>query len=210
MTATADDVETRRAEETGKRYAEYETLAGRVYKDVLITKITDAGISISHADGVARLEFDQLSPEQKKRFGITKEGAAEIYAQEMKRRAAYEAEVAELQKAQRELLAKQTAARIEAERLAAEKALQEKKEVATTVVSTVEIPTFPTIKRSETGVIYPSRRYTPSRSTYYYGGGYYTHPASYGYYHGHYPSYYHPRVHCNSTHRGSIFHFTIK
>lgn len=203
ISVTASDVETRRAEETGKRYAEYQTMAGRVYKDVLVTKIDDAGIYLNHADGAARLRFEHLSPEQRKQFGITKEGAAAVYAQEMKAQAAHEAKVKEQQKAKRELLAKETAARIEVERVAAAKALVEKKEIAPKIVSTVEIPTLPTVNGSGTGVLYGTRRYNSSRSTHYYNGGYRYYSPTY------YP-HYTPSSHCKPAHHGSIFHFTIK
>ncbi|MES2982841.1 MAG: hypothetical protein V4727_11055 [Verrucomicrobiota bacterium] len=205
ISATANDVETRRAEETGKRYAQYETLAGRVYKDVLVTKIDDAGIYINHADGAARLRFEHLSPEQRQHFGITKEGATEIYEQELKAQAAYEAKVAEQQKAKRELLAKETAARIEAERLAAAKAPQVV--IAPKIVSTLEIPTLPIVNGTGAGVLYGTRRYNPSRSAYYYGSGYAS-PGNYGYYPG--PYHHYSPKHCPPTQHGSIFHFTIK
>lgn len=207
------DVEKHRAEETGKRYKEYKTFAGRVYTDVLVTKIDDAGIYLNHADGAARLRFEHLSPDQRKHFGITEAGATEIYAQELKAQAAHEAKVEVEQKAKRELLAKETAARIEAERLAAAKAPTpapvEKKEIAPKIVSTIEIPTLPTVNGSGTGVIYSTRRYNPSRSAYYYNGGY-AYPGGYSYYS---PTYYPhtpPSGHCKPAHRGSIFHFTIK
>lgn len=219
ITASANDIEKRRAEETGKKYKEYTTLAGRVYKDVTITEINDAGISITHADGLARLRFEHLTPEQRKDFGITKAGAAMVYAEEMKAQTDYEAKVQaeakEQQKANDELFAKQTAALLEAERLAAERA--QKQALATKIESTVEIPAFPVIRGSENAVLYPTQRYSPSRTTYYgsggyvypsSGGGYYYQPAG-GYY---YPTYspYTPSKPCKPVHRGSIFHFTIK
>jgi hypothetical protein len=211
ISASAEDIEKRRAEETGKKYKEYTTLEGRVYKDVTITEITDAGISISHADGLARLRFEHLTPEQRKDFGITKEGAAAIYAGEMKVQAAYEAKVEahqkEQQKAKDELLLKQTVALLEAERLAAERA--QRQAVATKIESTVEIPAFPVIRGSDNAVLYGNRRYSPSRTTYYSDGGYF-YPGNYGYYSPAYYPHQAPSNHCTPTHRNSIFHFTIK
>jgi hypothetical protein len=207
ISASAEDVEKRRAEETGKKYKEYTTLEGRVYKDVTITKITDAGVSITHADGLARLRFEQLTPEQRKDFGITKEGAAAVYTEEMKAQAAYEAKVEvqqkEQQKAKDELLAKQTAAL-----LAAEMAVRPQQIHSSKIESTLEIPTYPVIRGSGNAVLYGTRRYTPSSTNYNYNGGY-AYPAGYGYYPSYYPNY-SPPGHCHPTQRNSIFHFTIK
>lgn len=212
ITASANDIEKRRAEETGKKYKEYTTLAGRVYKDVTITEINDAGISITHADGLARLRFEHLTPEQRKDFGITKAGAATVYAEEMKAQAAYEAQVKaealEQQKANDELFAKQTAALLEAERLAAERS--QKQALATKIESTIEIPAFPVIRGSENAVLYPTQRYYSPSRTAYYGSGGYVYPSSGGYYYPTYYAPYSPSKPCKPSHRGSIFHFTIK
>jgi hypothetical protein len=206
ISASADDIEKRRAEETGKKYKEYETVSGQVYRDVTITKITDAGISITHADGLARLRFEHLKPEQRKEFGITQEGAEAIYTKEMKEKAAYEAEVAakqkEQQKAHEELLAKETVAILEAERLAAERA--QKQQVATKIESSLEIPGFPNIRGSDNAVLYPTQRYSPSQRAVYYGSGGYVYPGSYG---GYYPP---TRPSRPTNQRNSIFSITIK
>ncbi len=208
ISASAKDVEKRRAEETGKKYKEYVTVSGRVYRDVTITEITDAGVSITHADGLSRLRFEQLTPEQRKDFGITKEGAAAVYTEEMKVQAAYEAKVEAQQKEQQnakdELLAKQTAALLEAE-----KAVRPQKIISSKIESTLEIPTYPVIRGSGNAVLYGTRRYTPSSTNYYYNGGY-GYPAGYGYYSPTHHHHYSPTEHCPPTQRGSIFHFTIK
>jgi hypothetical protein len=213
--ASFADVEKHRAEETGKFYKEFETVAGRVYREVRITNIDDAGISITHADGLARLRFEHLKPEHRNHFGISKEGSAAVYAKENSEQAAFEAKVKaqaeEQEKAKREFIAKQTAAMHEAQLLAAEIAQRQQKQIAATQIeSSLEIPAFPTIKGSDSGVFYGSRRYSPTRSTYYYGGGGYVYPSSYGYHPGHYHSYNPHGTRCAPTQRGSIFHFTIK
>ena len=209
VTASADDVEKRRAEETGKKYKEFETVSGRVYRDVTITEITDAGISITHADGLARLRFEHLKPEQRKDFGITKEGALAVYAEEMKVQAAYEAKVEaqqkEQQKAKDEFLAKQTAAL-----LAAEMAIKPQKIISSKIESTLEIPTYPVIRGSSNAVLYGTQRYTPSSTNYYYNGGYVYPSSNGGYYYAPTYSPYSPHQHCNPAPRNSIFHFTIK
>ncbi len=208
IAASAEDIEKRRAEETGKKYKEFETVSGRIYRDVTITKISDAGISITHTDGLARLRFEQLTPEQRKDFGITKEGASAIYAEEMKAQAAYEAKVEaqqkEQQKAKDELLAKQTAALLEVE-----KAVRPQKIISSKIESTLEIPTYPVIRGSNNAVLYGTRRYSPSSTNYYNNGGY-AYPAGSGYYSPTHHHHYSPSGPCPPAQRGSIFHFTIK
>lgn len=65
-------------------------MEGRIYREVVITKISAGGVSFKYADGAARLRFDELSPGQRKYFGIEEEEAAEVYRKEAERRAAYE------------------------------------------------------------------------------------------------------------------------
>ncbi|MFN4873284.1 MAG: hypothetical protein ACK5JP_05705 [Akkermansiaceae bacterium] len=223
MSASADDIEKRRAEETGKKFKEYQTVSGQVYRDVTITKITDAVISITHADGLARLRFEHLKPDQRKEFGITQEGAEAIYTMEMKAKTAYEVEVLakqrEQQKANEELLATQTIALLEAERLAAIRV--QKQQVATKIESTMEIPVFPNIRGSNNSVLYPTQRYSPSQKAIYCGSGGYVYPTSYGgYYYSHgNGGYYNPGHHhhysptrpsCPTNQRNSIFSIRIK
>lgn len=173
-----ESVEARRAEAMGKRMERFETMTGRIYKDVRITRISDAGISLSHADGAARLRFEDLSPEQRQYFGINGEDAAEVYAREMKARAAYEKLVEEKERSRRQL----AEARAEAEWLAMEKAAEVEPEVAF-VEPDATIPEYPTVKRVESN-------YRFSRSYRYHGGYYsgcgysypgYAYPVRYGY-----------------------------
>jgi|688.fasta_scaffold08014_10 hypothetical protein len=223
ISASADDIEKRRAEKTGKKFKEYHTVSGQVYRNVTITKITDAGISITHADGLARLRFEHLKPDQRKEFGITQEGAEAIYSREMKAKAAYEVEVLakqrEQQKAHEELLAKKTLALLEAERLAATR--DQKQQVATKIESTLEIPILPNIRGSNNSVLYPTQRYSPSQKAIYYSNGGYVYPGSYGGYYyspgsGHYynPGHHHHdspvRPSCPTNQRNSVFSIRIK
>lgn len=206
---SAADVETRRAEEVGKTYKEYKAATGRVYQDVTITAINAGGISLTHADGTARLRFEHLTPEQREKFGITQNAAAEIYAAEQKAKAAQEAKLAEQEKAHQEWLAKQVAAKAKSDEWLAENPSGVIRHGKTVIESTLEIPTFPIIKSSQGGVLYGDPRHSPSRTTYYHGG--YVYPAAYGYHPGrYYYPYQPPRSHCTPTHRNSIFHFTIK
>lgn len=233
---SASEIEQRRAEETGKKYKVYETAKGEVYKDATVTKVTDAGITVMHAEGVARLRYEDLSAEQQKEFGITKEGAQAVYAKERKAAAAYEAQVAAIQKKRQEerqkalethqaLVAQQTAElqeleRLEAERLAAQPVQAPQAQADTTIVSVLEVPEFPVIRGTNNEVFRPILRYSgPQRNTYYrnstytypvYRGGTYGYPSRGAYYH---PGYHHgypaPRAHCPTYHRPSI-NITIK
>lgn len=207
VSTTFADVETRRNDEIGKRYEQYQSSSGRVYRETRITKITDAGVSFIHAEGVARLGFDDLSPEQRTDFGITKEGAARFNAQEMKFTESYVAKAEEQQKAKRLIYAKFMAGLLEARRLATWKELKEKNEMVATIESSGEIPSFPSVSHSDGG-FYETRRHSHYRSRYQNRGNY-AYPASYGYYPRYYRSHYPIRTGCHS-HYGSIFHFTIK
>jgi hypothetical protein len=173
----AENADERRAEAMGKQLDQFETMSGRVYRDVQITKISDGGISFSHADGAARLRFDDLSPAQRSYFGIKVEDAAAIYAREMKARAAYEREVEQRERERRELAGKEAAERAEAWRLAMEKAAEHR--AATAAAQPAEtIPSHPTIKRLDSGLRHSSRSSSYSR---YYGGFGYGYPIRYNY-----------------------------
>ena len=166
----SESIEERRAEAMGKRLDQFVTMAGRVYRDVKITKISDGGISFFHEDGAARLRFGDLTPEQRRYFGIEVEDAAAVYAWERKARAAYEKEVEEREKIRSELAAKEAAERAKAQRLAYEKA-EKAREIAAAALPAETIPTHPTIKRVDSGHRYSSRY--SSYSSYYPGHTYY-------------------------------------
>lgn len=207
MPVSASDVEQRRAEETGKNYEVYETSDGQVYRDVTVTNITDAGISIRHAEGSVRLRFERLSTAQRARFGITKQGAEAMYAKEMKARAAYEAQVAakeqerqaeqqiaeqERQKAEeakKELLAQQATARLEAERLKAQPVTGPQDTAS--IVSVLELPGFPVIRGSDNQMLRPIQSTSRPQRSRYHSSSSYTYPAYYGgtYVYPTYPSY---------------------
>lgn len=198
----AGDADDRRAEAMGKRLDEFKTMAGRLYRDVRITKISDGGISFRHADGAAWLGYDDLSPEQRRYFGITAEDAAAVYAREMRAREAYERKVEEREKARRELAEKEAAERAEAWRLAIEKAAEERKIAAAAEPAGI-IPPHPTIKRVDSGL----RRSSGSSSyaRYYYGGVGYGYPVRYSYR----PSFRHGGSHCRPAH-GTGIHFSVR
>ncbi len=199
------DVEERRAAEVGKTYKVFKTRLNAMYQDVTITKITDAGISIMHSEGTARLGYERLTPEQRETFGITRDGEKAVHAQEYQNKAAHEAHVADKQKqwkadkiarqkAYDEQVAQQAAARVEAERAAALVALEKPEATGTgntSIVSTVEVPSFPIIRGYDNQVLRPvqgytrsyrSRHYGTNRTTIYTGGygGTYGTPVRYG------------------------------
>jgi hypothetical protein len=169
------DVESRRAEASGKLMQAFVTMEGRTYRNAVITKIDAGGVSFKHEDGVARLRFDELSPEQRASFGINEETAAEVYRKEAARRAAYERLVEKRSEERRVLAEKEAGQRAEVQRLAMEKAAEERA-VAAANKPAETIPPYPTIKRVDSGRSNPSR-YLSHRS-YYLGYGY---PIRYNY-----------------------------
>lgn len=164
----------RRAKVMGSKLDSFETMKGRIYQDVKVTEINDGGISFTHADGAARLRFEDLSPEQRRYFGITGEAAAEIYRKEREVRIAYEKQVEE-REAARKMAAEQEA---EVRLLALEKAAKMRAERAETFASR-SIPALPEIKRVDS-VNFSRRSYRSYRSSYGYTGNYYS---------GYYPRY---------------------
>ncbi len=173
LSMAAADVETRRAEALGKPMKTFRTLEGRTYRDVVITKINAGGVSFKHEDGTARLRFDELSPGQRKYFGIEGETAAEVYRTEAERRAAYEKLVEKREEERRVLAEKEAAEREEAWQLAMESAAAERAKAA--AEPAVTIPPRPTIQRVDTRVR-RSRSYGSS-----YGGYGYGYPVHYSY-----------------------------
>lgn len=183
----AVSIEQRRANALSEKFARFETMKGRVYKDVRITAIDAGGVSLSHSSGTARLRFGDLSPQQRQHFGIEEQAAAETYRQETLAREAYEKRVAEKQAARREAaIAAEHQRRLAEEKVEAARALAE----ANRPLSAAEkIPTRPNIQRVDT--LQRSSRYSS------YGSSYGYHPYSY------YQPYYSPRRHSSGHHFGN-------
>ncbi len=209
LSADAGDVQKRRAEETGRTYKEYATASGRVYQNVIITSINDAGISLTHADGTARLRFEHLTPEQREKFGITQEGATAVYAAEQKAKAEHEAKLAEQEKAHQEWLAKQVSAKSKADQLLADHPSGLIQQGKTVIESTLEIPNLPPIQSSDGSVLYGNTGQNSYRGPIRSHGGY-VYPAGYYYPSRYYAPYPVPQQQCTPFYRKSIFHFTIK
>lgn len=66
----------------GAKYATLTSASGRSYKDVAVAAIDDAGVSIRHASGSARLRFEDLSAEQRALFGLEPDLATAAIARE--------------------------------------------------------------------------------------------------------------------------------
>jgi hypothetical protein len=131
-----DSIVERRAEAMGSEHKRFETMRGRVYRDMRITEINDGGISFTHADGAGRLRYEDLSPQQRRYFGIAEDPAAEIYRKEREARLAYEKKVEKRQAARKK--------EAEARFLAAEKAAKKRAEKAE-AAALQEIPVLPEI-----------------------------------------------------------------
>lgn len=173
---TPASVEERRAAALSKRMERFETMKGRIYEDVRITAIDAGGVSLSHSAGTARLRYDDLSPQQRRYFGLDEAAAAEVYRKERAARAAYEKRVEERKIARREAMEKAH----EEERLAAEQAEKERAERALAaagreLTASEKIPSQPTIQRVDTDWFRhrSSRRYSPYWNNYGYYGNYY-------------------------------------
>lgn len=175
----AGSVAERRAVAMGSKLERFETMKGRVYQDVMITEINDGGISFSHADGVVRLRFDDLSPEQSRYFGINEATAAEFYRREREAMVAYEKQVEEREAARKKAAEQEALARF----IAAEEAAEE----AETVVVR-SIPALPEVKRVDSinfsGRRYSSHGYSYGYPSYYHSGFYPRYRSSGGYYFG--------------------------
>jgi len=164
----ADGVEERRAEAMGKKFQSFETMKGRIYEDVKITEINDGGISFTHAAGAARLRFEDLSPEQRRYFGITEDAAVEFYRKEREARLAYEKRVKEAEVARRKAAEEEA----EVRRVADEQAAQARAE-RSEALSFRNIPTLPEVKRVDSRD-FSRRSYTIRRSSYGYPSYYYS------------------------------------
>lgn len=64
-----------RGKVVGQKFPELGLISGKTYRDVKIAAIDDAGVTIRHADGSARLGYEDLDSDQRMRFGL-EEGLA--------------------------------------------------------------------------------------------------------------------------------------
>lgn len=73
------------------------TTKTRMYEEVTITDVTDAGIQIRHRTGSTRIVCDNLSEEQITQFGLDTSSARKALEQEAKQIAAYESAETQMQ-----------------------------------------------------------------------------------------------------------------
>ncbi len=74
----------------GQKFAELFTLSGRTYREVTIASIDDAGVGIRHADGSARLRYQDLDSGQQLFFGLEADLAIAAAERESQAAADYE------------------------------------------------------------------------------------------------------------------------
>lgn len=80
----------RRNRAIGTTFDEFISQTGRTYRDVTIAAIDDAGVAIRHADGSARLRYEDLDGGQRLYFGLEGDLAVAAVARESESAAAYE------------------------------------------------------------------------------------------------------------------------
>lgn len=73
----------------GDKLDELTSRTGRTYRQVRISRVTEAGIEFKHESGIARLTADDLSRQQLVSFGINAERSQEIVSQEAEQALAY-------------------------------------------------------------------------------------------------------------------------
>lgn len=74
----------------GSSFPELTTVTGRMFRDVTVASIDDAGVAIRHTDGTARLKYQDLDSKQQLFFGLEAELAVAAVDRESRDRAAYD------------------------------------------------------------------------------------------------------------------------
>ena len=77
----------------GRTFKSFESASGRKFEEVSVAAIDDAGVTIRHADGSARLRFADLDPEQQVFFGLEADLAFAAEEKESRAAVAYEREI---------------------------------------------------------------------------------------------------------------------
>lgn len=83
-------IRTQRQRAIGKTFETFNLVSGRRYQAVSVTAIDDAGVTIRHQDGSARLRFADLTDDQQVFFGLEADLAVVAQAKESRDAAAYE------------------------------------------------------------------------------------------------------------------------
>lgn len=75
---------------SGKVFEEMTLASGRSFQKVFVSSIDDGGVTIRHADGSAKLRFDDLNAEQRLFFGLEEDLAKVARDEEAQNAVAYE------------------------------------------------------------------------------------------------------------------------
>lgn len=74
----------------GRKFDKLDSPTSRIYREVTVAAIDDAGVTIRHADGSARLGYEDLDADQRLRFGLEEDLALAAVEKEARRAADYE------------------------------------------------------------------------------------------------------------------------
>lgn len=77
----------------GRTFKSFESASGRKFQEVSVAAIDDAGVTIRHRDGSARLRYADLNPEQQVLFGLDADLASAAEQKESMAAIAYEREI---------------------------------------------------------------------------------------------------------------------
>ncbi len=155
----------------GKTFETFETASGKVYEDVTVSRIDDAGVSLRHKSGTARLRFHDLDESRQEFFGLDGELAFIALGKERKKREAYERRIEKglaLAKIEETRLA-DIRREEERQKLASSRALSASRRAITPSALTASVGNL-----GDTRTIYSSRRYSSygsygrPRTRYYY------------------------------------------
>lgn len=92
-----------RAESVGKKMDSLQTLGGKTYKNIEISKVSDVGISIRHESGVARVSFEELPQAMQDYYHFDPAEKQKALMREKKLRELHEARAASVRDANSEV-----------------------------------------------------------------------------------------------------------
>lgn len=102
------EVSRKRGEWIGEKFDRIEFANGKSYEKATITGIADSGVVVRHSHGVARIGYNDLTPQQRTDFAIDGKSAVRAKQSEKKSEAGYHAEIertASIRAAERETAA---------------------------------------------------------------------------------------------------------
>lgn len=79
-----------RANALGTRHETFTDSSARTYRNALVTSIDDAGVTLRHDDGISRLDYFKLTPDQREWLGLEQATASAALEQEQLAAAAYD------------------------------------------------------------------------------------------------------------------------